>query len=146
MKLKWHLYKFNAINAELLYSILKLRQDAFIIEQFCPYDDIDFKDKNAKHLVALDKGKVVAYCRIFGKNVYYKGYASIGRIAVSDGYRGQKIGILLIEKAIKFLKNAPIKIESQCYLEGYYSRFGFKKYGKIYSLDGILHQIMIKST
>jgi len=146
MKLDWRFYKFNAINAELLYAILKLRQDAFIIEQFCPYDDIDFKDGKAIHLVGFQKGNLAAYCRIFKKDLYYKGYTSIGRIAVSSKYRGQKIGVLLIEKAIAYLKKEPIKIESQCYLEGFYSKFGFKKEGKIYSIDGILHQIMIKLT
>jgi len=146
MNINWQFYKFNAIKAELLYAILKLRQDAFIIEQFCPYDDIDNKDKSALHLVGMYKGKVAAYCRIFTLDVYYKGYASIGRIAVSNEFRGKKIGNLLMEKAIENLKNHPIKIESQCYLEGFYKRFGFKNIGKMYSLDGILHQIMVKST
>ena len=54
-ELIWH--DFESISKEQLYDILSLRQRVFIIEQDCFYEDLDYSDKDAYHLLLYKGGK-----------------------------------------------------------------------------------------
>ena len=42
---------FQALTTEELYKILALRAEVFVVEQNCPYQDVDGKDESIHILV-----------------------------------------------------------------------------------------------
>lgn len=141
----WITKEFNELKLEELYAILHLRSEVFVIEQDCIYQDLDYYDQKAWHLMAFEGNKLVAYARIFKPHVKYK-EAAIGRVITHSSVRGSGIGKALMKKGIAFCEsnfpNENIKISAQCYLERFYTSLGFKIVSKVYLEDGIEHQEM----
>jgi len=52
MELKMDLVvkRFEELTLNELYEILKARAEVFVVEQNCPYQDLDEKDKRAYHV------------------------------------------------------------------------------------------------
>lgn len=142
-KLNWILTDFDNINRRDWYEILKLRQSIFVLEQFCPYEDLDEKDLTSFHYYAKTD-RVWAYLRIIMPDA--NNISSIGRIISHADARGKGIGAELISSALKILhQKAPesiCRIGAQCYLERFYNKFGFKKIKSLYLEDGIPHYKM----
>ena len=142
----WKLRKFSELNVEEIYEILKVRNQVFIVEQNCPYEDCDEKDKNSYHMFLSDKGKVVAYIRIPEKGVSYD-EVSIGRVLVNKDYRGNNFGREIMIKGIEFiekdLKEKSIRISAQEYLREFYKSLGFKEVSEAYLEDNIPHIEML---
>ena len=142
MLMKWQLKKFDELSTDELYGILKLRAEVFVVEQNCPYQDLDDKDKCSYHLFLEDGGEVIAVSRIIPENVSYD-EMSIGRVVVKKTYRGQGISKTMMKNAIKFiieeLKKDKIRLSGQAYLIDFYSNLGFKKVSDVYLEDGIEH-------
>lgn len=138
---------FQDLTNDQLYDLLKLRQDVFVIEQDCIYQDFDGFDKQAVHFLIYKNGAIAAYSRIFAPGIKYKENSSIGRIIVSKQFRGGELGRLLITESIEYcLENFPgiiIKIEAQAHLKEYYRKLGFDPYSEIYEVDEIPHLEMI---
>ena len=67
----WH--TFEALNTAQLYDILSLRQNVFIIEQRCFYQDVDYKDQQALHLLGTKDNRLISYLRFFPLKVIYSG-------------------------------------------------------------------------
>jgi len=140
-----HRDTFDSLSTLELYEILKLRQDVFIIEQGCIYEDIDNLDQASEHLVLKEQNRVAAYARIVPADVKYKEY-SIGRIVVNPAFRGRGLGKEIVLKSLELLKQRQIsvvRIEAQAHLRKFYHDLGFKDDGEIYELDGILHIEML---
>ena len=137
---------FEDLTTEELYEILKLRNEVFVVEQNCFYQDCDDKDKKAHHLFCEDKGQIVSYLRIYGKNPA-KDEFSIGRVAVKQDYRGKGLARKMMNQAIEFIKNdlktKTISISAQSYLIDFYETFGFTVTSKEYFDAGILHVDMM---
>src|SRR5258706_15075443 len=146
--MKWFLKKFDELTAHELYSILQLRNEVFIIEQNCVYQDADNKDQTSYHFSGWMNDQLIAYTRLLPKGVAYNDYASIGRVVTSPSERGNGIGKELIQRSIEQLNNlfdsVPIKIGAQLYLKKFYSEFGFQQTSDIYLEDGIEHIEMIR--
>ncbi len=144
--MKWkHVKEFNSLTASDIYKILKLRQDIFIIEQDCIYEDIDNLDQSSEHLMLFDGETLVAYSRIVPPGKKFEDY-SIGRIIVEKGYRGKNFGREIVKKSLSILKerNADIvRIEAQEYLLDFYTSLGFRAISDSYPVDGIPHIEMI---
>lgn len=125
-----------------LYEIIKLRIEVFVVEQDCPYQDLDDKDKNAYHLFAEDNGLVVAVLRILPEGVSFEDMA-IGRLIVKKSYRGRGISKKMMNKAINFIINdlnkSKIRLSGQAYLIDFYESLGFKRVSDVYLEDGIDH-------
>lgn len=147
--MKWILKEYKELTLDEFHDILQLRINVFVVEQNCPYPELDGKDKKSWHFYGYDKGKIVAYARIFKPGDYYK-EAAFGRVVVNQDYRNQKLGYQLIEKTIdeiiRLFGKVSIKIGAQTYLKNFYESFGFKKVGKEYLEDGIPHIHMIKTS
>ena len=148
--MQWILKKFNDLTVNEFHDILQLRINIFIVEQNCPYPELDNKDKIAFHLFGIDKNnKIIAYTRIFKPGDFYK-EAAFGRVVVHEEYRNQKIGSQLVKETIiethKLFGNINIKIGAQTYLKDFYQSFGFQQVGDDYIEDGIPHiHMVIKS-
>ena len=138
---------FQALTTEELYIILALRAEVFVVEQNCPYQDVDGKDLLSIHVLGYIKNQLVAYARVLEQGVSYQEYASIGRIVTSRSIRGKKFGHDLVNFSIKVCQKnfsgQPIKISAQAHLEMFYNKHKFKATGEAYLEDDIPHIGMI---
>lgn len=125
-----------------LYGILKLRAEVFVVEQNCPYQDLDDKDQVSYHLFLKDDDEIIAVLRIIPENISY-GEMSIGRLVVKKHYRRRGISKFMMDKAMGFildvLKKDKIRLSGQAYLRDFYISLGFKKVSQLYLEDGIEH-------
>ena len=139
--------KFKELTTQELYGLLQLRSEVFVVEQDCVYQDIDYKDQKALHIIGFKNDKIVAYTRVFKPGDYFK-YASIGRVVVAENERNFKYGYDIMEASIKAISThyneSTIKISAQTYLTKFYNNLGFKQIGEEYLEDGIPHIAMIK--
>ncbi len=142
--MNWKFKKFDELTTNELYEILKLRAEVFVVEQDCPYQDLDDKDKWAYHLFLEDDdgSTVIAVLRILPENIAYEDMA-IGRVIVKKSHRGQGLSKVMMQKAISFiiddLGKKRIKLSGQAYLREFYEDLGFKRVSDIYLEDGIDH-------
>jgi ElaA protein len=146
MPLKWKIKPFKALSVSELYEVLQLREEIFVVEQNCVYQDIDGKDQKALHLIGEYEGKIAAYARLFKPGDYFDD-ASIGRVVVKQEFRDKKWGHDLMREAIKAVNenfgNNSITISAQLYLKKFYESHGFKAIGESYLEDDIPHIRMI---
>lgn len=144
--MEWKLKKFNELSSVELYEILNLRAEVFVVEQECPYQDIDYKDQKSYHLCAYESGKLMGYIRILEKGVSYD-EISIGRVIVKKEYRGKNLARELMTRGINFiketLKEEEIRISAQAYLVNFYGSLGFKQVSEVYLEDEIPHIEMV---
>jgi len=138
----WKIKRFVELTPDELYAILQLRNEVFIVEQNCVYNDIDGKDQPAWHLMANTGHKLVAYTRILPPGVSY-GDPAIGRVVTSSSKRRSGLGKELMKRSIeaceKLFGKIPITLSAQVYLRNFYESFGFIVMGGEYLDDGILH-------
>jgi len=140
--LEFIIKRFEEFNLKDFYEIIKIREQVFIVEQDCVYQECDGKDENAFHLACMEDGKLMAYLRILEKGVSYDEIA-IGRVLVKKEYRGRGLGKKLLEKAIEFIENElkenEIRISAQNHLTSFYGSFGFEIVSDMYLEDKIPH-------
>jgi ElaA protein len=139
---------FAQLSAEELYSLLRLRNEVFVVEQQCAYQDIDGKDPKADHLLAWDSNGDLSGClRIFSPGADNR-HARIGRIVTSPRHRKAGLGRWLVRQALDFIAarygDVSVKISAQVYLERFYADFGFARSSPDYFEDGILHCDMLR--
>jgi ElaA protein len=147
-KAKWKIKPFNELSLNELYSLLQLREEVFIIEQNCIYQDVDGKDQKALHLLGYIEDQLVAYARLFDVNDYFE-QASIGRVIVKPSHRDLKLGHQLMQEAIQGIYThfgeSPITISAQLYLQKFYESHGFITTSETYLEDDIPHIEMKRS-
>ncbi|MCQ6337470.1 MULTISPECIES: GNAT family N-acetyltransferase [Bacillus cereus group] len=142
----WNLKKFDELTNIELYNLLKERTLVFVVEQNCPYPEVDGKDPFSYHLFKDNNGEIIAYLRIVPAGVSYQ-EISIGRVFVKKEYRGQGIAEELLKKGLDFIQNElkekTVKIQAQDYLRKFYSSFGFQTISETYLEDNIPHIDMV---
>jgi ElaA protein len=143
----WILKPFAELTPYEVYSILQLRNEVFIVEQNCPYQDLDNKDLRSWHLMGVMENKLLAYARLLAPGISYS-ESSIGRIVSSPSARKTGMGKKLVEESIdqikKLFKTDIIRIGAQLYLKNFYESFGFVQDGDVYLEDNIPHIIMLR--
>lgn len=141
------LRRMDEFSAAELYALLKLRVDVFVVEQKCPYSEIDGKDPEALHLRLLEGGELVAAARLFAPDGASKP-SKIGRVVVSPAHRGKRLGEALMREAVErcqdLFSGHPIALSAQSHLERFYRSFGFAPVSDEYLEDGIPHVDMIR--
>ncbi|MBW9146078.1 GNAT family N-acetyltransferase [Clostridium sp. CM027] len=144
--MKWEIKKFNELNGEEVYEILKLRSEVFVIEQQCIYEECDGKDNNSYHLFAKENGKIIVYLRILEKGISYN-EISIGRVLTDKKHRGKGLAKQMMIRAIEFIENnlneKVIRIGAQEYLVNFYEGLGFVRVSEVYLEDNIPHIEML---
>jgi len=136
---------FRELNTTELFKIYELRALVFVVEQNCPYQDVDTLDLMARHVLFMQGDQLVAYARIMaGKTEGPE--SKIGRVVVHPDFRGQTIGKDLmkycIHQALELSENKEIVISAQAYLLRFYTDLGFKAEGAEYLEDTIPHWTM----
>ena len=138
---------FEELTKEELYEILALRCEVFVVEQECAYQDLDYKDQKAIHVMGKKEGRVVAYTRIFKPGDYFEN-TSIGRVVVPKSQRQFGYGKEIMQASLQEIEdNFPkgtIELSAQTYLKKFYNDLGFIEQGEGYLEDGIPHVRMVK--
>ena len=144
--MKWSCKAFKDLSLDEFHDIIQLREIVFVVEQDCPYLDVDGKDKDALHVFGKYEGNIVATTRILKPGISYDEVA-IGRVVTSPTLRGMGMGKQLMEESMKFVKlhfgKVPVRISAQTYLLRYYKSFGFIETGEEYLEDNIPHFEML---
>ena len=129
---------FDELTAGELYNIYRLRVSVFVVEQNCPYQEVDAIDPAAWHLSLLDGDEIVAYARVFR---YGEDSAAIGRVISARRRAGY--GSQILKAAVDFAKRTflpkVITLEAQVYAKPFYEKQGFRQTSEPFLEDGIPH-------
>ncbi len=148
--LTWQCLSFSSLTTIQLYELLKLRVDVFVVEQNCPYPELDDKDhaEGVLHLLGYNNEELVACARLLPSGVSYPSL-SIGRVATKESHRGGGLGHQLLTEAIKQCQQRwplqSIEIGAQEHLSNFYAQYGFLRTSEMYLEDGIPHIDMKRS-
>ena len=150
IQIDWKIKSFSRLGRDELYEFLKLRVDVFVVEQKCPYPEMDDKDRHPETLHLAGKGKggeLMAYLRILPPGLSFK-EVSIGRVVVAKESRRQGISDTMLKIALDQINrtwpNENIRIGAQVYLKKFYESHGFEAASESYLEDGIPHIDMIR--
>lgn len=142
MKLK--VKYFNELTTTELYEILKSRNEIFVVEQNCIYQDLDDIDYRSLHIFYESNERIEAYLRVFVKDSA-SNTVQMGRVLTLT--HGTGLGGQLLKEGISQIKEklnpSSIYIEAQCYATGFYEREGFVISSDEFLEDGIPHVEMI---
>lgn len=142
----WRCKHFEQLSVKELYAILQLRNEVFVVEQNCIFQDADDKDQSSWHLMGWDNDCLAGYTRLVPAGISYR-EVSIGRVVSFPKMRKTGIGKKLMERSIEMVytlwNKQPIRIGAQVYLQKFYESFGFQQCSDIYLEDNIEHIQMI---
>ena len=129
--------RFAELTPFEVYALCRLRVDVFVVEQECPYPELDGRDVEPVtwHLWFDDGGDVLATIRVLDDGAT----RAIGRVATAAGARGRGLAARLVEAGIALCGGAPVTLGAQAHLQGWYERLGFRLSGPGYVEDGIPH-------
>ncbi|EID53222.1 GNAT family N-acetyltransferase [Saccharomonospora xinjiangensis] len=125
-----------------LYALLRLRVDVFVVEQECPYPELDGRDLSpgTRHVwAATSDGRLAGCLRVLSED---GGIERIGRVCTAGFARGIGVGDLVMRAAMELTGNAECVLDAQTYATGFYARFGFRPEGEEFVEDGIPHITM----
>ena len=133
MQIRWEIKHFSELTALEFHNMLQLRVAVFVIEQDCPYPEVDGIDIECHHLIATDieTEEIIGTARIIPPKLVFE-EASIGRIVISPTYRRQKLGSTLVSNCLQFIYNQfnhqtkSVRIAALKYLEHFYKEYQFK--------------------
>ena len=146
--MKWHFAKFADLSPPDLHDLYQARAAVFVVEQKCPFQDVDGADPQCWHLIGRgDDGSVQAYARLVPPGVKYE-EPSIGRVLTMAAARRSGAGRELMRESIaraeRLWPGRALRIGAQQYLEKFYGEFGFETASAPYDEDGILHIEMVR--
>ena len=121
---------YSELTADELYDILHVRVLVFVVEQKCPYEEVDGRDRQAYHVFLRDETGIKV---------------SIGRVLTTERRRGygHKILDAGIAAAREKYGAETIRIEAQTYARKLYEDHGFRQDGEEFLEDDIPHIPMI---
>jgi ElaA protein len=147
MKASFQCYSFDELSNAALYAMLQLRERVFIVEQNCPYLDLDGLDDQCLHVLGRWEDEVVATTRILPPGLKYP-EVSVGRVVTSQSVRGTGIGRALMAATLDAVSTrfgpCAIRLSAQSYLVGFYGSFGFIGASEEYLEDNIPHIDMVR--
>ena len=137
--------KFYELSTEELYAILKLRVNVFVVEQNCPYPELDDRDQEAIHVWLEDRDGIHAYLRIMDRGVESE-YVSLGRVVTAERHQGLGSKILSEGSRIAhdIFRTDTLYLEAQTYAIPFYQAQGFEVVSEEFLEDGIPHVKMIR--
>ncbi len=143
--LDWRTLRLDQFDPALLYAMLKLRTDVFVVEQACAYPELDGKDTDPRvlHLLGVaDDGGIAACLRILPPG---RGYDTpgIGRVVIAPAFRGQGLADVLMRRGVERAEQAwpghALRLGAQAHLQAWYGKHGFTPVSEVYLEDGIPH-------
>jgi ElaA protein len=145
----WHFARFDDLSPRDIHDLYQARVAVFVLEQKCPFQDVDGADPECWHLIgrASPAGEVLAYSRLLPPGLKYP-EPSIGRVLTTANARrtgaGRELMAESIARAEGLWPRQSIKIGAQQYLERFYGSYGFVRSSEPYDEDGIMHIEMVR--
>ena len=139
----WSYMAFEELSVLELQRIYKERVAVFVVEQNCPYPEVDDADLVSTHIFKEDNKELCAYMRVIPTedNIH------IGRVLVAQNYRKSGLGRELVDRGLEYIETIypgmPIYAQAQAHLENFYRSFGFETVSEIYLEDNIPHIDMV---
>ena len=152
--LSWRFAPFEELTVREVHDLYQARVGVFVVEQACPFQDVDGLDPACWHLLGRaasaspgGHGPLLAYCRLVPPGVKYP-EPSIGRVLTTRAGRGSGAGRELMDAAIARAEalwpGRTLRIGAQQYLEKFYGSLGFARSSEPYDEDGIMHIEMLR--
>lgn len=156
---QFHSSPLADMHPAVLYRVLQLRTDVFVVEQSCPYPELDGRDLEPGSLMvwaseepgsgsesaSRTDAAVVAVLRILRDESALR----IGRVAAHTSQRGTGLAVRLfgfaLEECARVAPELPIVLDAQEPLESWYERNGFTRSGETFVEDGIPHVPMTRA-
>lgn len=131
---------FAELDLRTAYLLWQLRESVFVVEQRCPYPELDGRDLDpgTRHLWVAEADRPVAYLRLLDDG----DHARIGRVCVRPAHRGRGLAAALMRTALTVLADRPVRLDAQAHLVDWYAGFGFEVTGPEFLDDGIPHRPM----
>ena len=148
--MNWILKPWSELTTDELYELLALRAEVFVVEQTCPFQDLDGLDRREGvwHLLGYQGDLLAAYARFMAPGIGDECGAAIGRVVTSPRARGAGLGHTLIAQAVQACEarwpTHSIWLGAQAHLQGFYGQHGFVAEGEGYLEDDIPHMGMRK--
>ena len=130
-----------ALDPVTFYEVLRLRVDVFVVEQACPYPELDGRDlePGCSWVWAVRDGRIVGTLRLLIEDTPDAGTVRIGRVATAAAVRSSGVAGRMMEFALERSAGRTVLLDAQSYLQGWYERFGFRACGAEFVEDGIPH-------
>lgn len=145
--MSWRVERYHELSTDRLYAILAARVAVFVVEQDCPYQDLDGLDGCGLHVSAWSDEAVLAYARVLPPGKRFS-EPSIGRVLTARSARGRGLGRELMRRSIDAAASVypgrALRISAQQYLERFYGELGFETVSDPYPEDGIAHLEMYR--
>lgn len=137
MSTQLHRRRGPELDAATLYALLRLRVDVFVVEQACPYPELDGRDLDASttHLWLTADGGLVGCLRLLDEGHERR----IGRVCTARASRGTGVAAALMRAAVEEIGAAPSVLNAQSHLAAFYATFGYQLDGDEFMDDGIPH-------
>jgi ElaA protein len=126
------------LSVQELYDILQLRVAVFVVEQACPYPELDGRDlePTTHHRWLRDGQGIACYLRTLRES---HGAVRIGRVVTRFDRRGERLSSRLLEAVLADTAGTVTVLDAQSHLRTFYERFGYRVVGPVFIEDGIPH-------
>ena len=138
---------FAELDPAVLYGILRLRVDVFVVEQECAYPELDGRDaepRTVHYWIADESGTPIATLRVLADQSPDGDRYRIGRVCAASEHRGTGLIRALMDAAVAGIGTAPSVLDAQAHLAGMYERWGYAAAGPEFMEDGIPHLPMAR--
>ncbi|MBQ5334587.1 MAG: GNAT family N-acetyltransferase [Oscillospiraceae bacterium] len=139
--MKLNIRHYRDLTTDELYEILRARCAVFVVEQNCPYQDLDGLDQRSVHVFyTREDGSVAGCLRLYTLDGEH-GTVHLGRVVTTD--RGTGLGRKMLHEGVlqarAMLPGCEIVIHAQCYAIGFYAKEGFRVTSEEFMEDDIPH-------
>jgi ElaA protein len=128
---------FSELEPAAAYAVWRLRQQVFVVEQACPYPDLDGRDPEpgTRHVLLDDGPTLLGYARVLDDGEVWR----IGRVVLAPEARGRGLADEVMRAALAESPGRDVVLDAQSPLARWYSTFGFEVTGPEFLDDGIPH-------
>jgi len=133
---------FDGLAPRTAYELWRLRQQVFVVEQDCPYPDLDGRDLEdaTLHVLLLEDDHLIGCLRVLDDGVALR----IGRVVVAPAARGRGLAALMMDQALAVCGDREVRLDAQTGLTGFYASYGFEVTGPEFDEDGVMHVPMCR--
>lgn len=135
------------LDVRTAYLLWQLRESVFVVEQHCPYPELDGRDlePTTRHVWVAEDGpegeRPVAYLRVLDDGDVFR----VGRVLAAASHRGRGLAGILMARAHELCAGRPVVLDAQSYLVDFYTGLGYEAAGPEFLDDGIPHLPMRRS-
>ncbi|WP_374229431.1 GNAT family N-acetyltransferase [Nocardioides sp. cx-173] len=128
---------FDDLDTRTAYAVWRLRQDVFVVEQDCPFPDLDGRDlePGTRHVLLREDGALIGYARAVDDAHEWR----IGRVVLARAARGRGLADELMRATMAVCPGRDLVLDAQAPLAGWYASHGFVVDGEEFIEDGIPH-------